>query len=228
MWLKLSNDGGKTFGNPVRPFPNHVGRNGPVSFAVDSQGTLYGFFGQRIAGGFDGSIDLHGMWQTVWQGNNWGPVTPVVSGPFSQSFDPGDATPAISQGNVILLTWRTDPGRDITGTWYTYRTLDVPELPVTPLAAPAVTLGGGNASAASDLLPTVTPSSTIVADDPASGDLALAEPEPQATSQSFALSQEGVTVAPASPAAPIVSALIPTLLFVAAALLFAGARRRHS
>jgi hypothetical protein len=217
MWFKRSSDGGKTFSNPVQPFPNHIGRNGPVNFVVDSNGTLYGFFGQRIPGGFDGTIDMHGMWQTVWQGNNWGPVTPVVSGPFSQSFDPGDATPIISQGNVILLTWRTDPGRDITGTWYTYRTLDAPELPVTQLPTPALTIGGGSTGAADSVFPTATASLSLAA-----------APTPLATSLSFASPQAGAPVTPGSPVQPIVNALIPTVLFVAAGLLFAGMRRRQS
>jgi hypothetical protein len=221
MWFRMSTDGGKTFDNPVQPFPNQVGRNGPVSFVVDSSGTLYGFFGQRVPGGFDGTIDLHGMWQTVWQGNNWGPVTPVVSGPFSPSFDPGDANAVISQGNVILLTWRTDPGRDITGTWYTHRTLNTPELPVVPLPEPILAVPSiRNTSVAA--AQTAAATSTAAFAQPATP-----APLESAAAQPGEFAWDRTTVQAPSPAAPLVSSLAVSAVFVVVLLLVGSLRRQR-
>jgi hypothetical protein len=62
----------------------------------------------------------------------------VVKGPSAsdpigdKSFDPFAASAVISQGNVILVTWRTDPGLNANGVWYSYKVLDIPASPVTP------------------------------------------------------------------------------------------------
>ena len=45
-----------------------------------------------------------------------------------QAFVPFDASAVITQGNIILATWRSDPGivRGGNGVWYSYKTLDAP------------------------------------------------------------------------------------------------------
>ena len=42
-----------------------------------------------------------------------------------------------SQGNVILVTWRTDPAAGDNGVWYSFEKIDAPELPVIESASPA-------------------------------------------------------------------------------------------
>ncbi len=141
-YMRRSSDGGTSWTEPVRLFP-HVGSNGPASFAVDSANVLHMFFGNRITGR-DGTA-VHGMWHTVWNGAGWEPPQAVVSGPpvvddvGGNGFDPSFANAVISQGNVALVTWRSDPAAGANGVWYSYAILDTPELPVSPLPAqPAV------------------------------------------------------------------------------------------
>ncbi|MFN8445504.1 MAG: sialidase family protein [Caldilineaceae bacterium] len=136
-WMIRSSDGGKSWTRPVRPFVNHIGRNGHFSFVIDSEQHLYVFFGQRIPGGIDGKLDLHGMWYSSWKGGQWDSVRAVVSGEYrdevTNSFDPYDADAVISQGNQVLITWRTDPGRRQPNVWFSSRKLEASELPVVPL-----------------------------------------------------------------------------------------------
>jgi hypothetical protein len=212
MWFKMSTDGGERFTGPLKAFPDHIGRNGVISFVEDSADTLHVFFGQRLPGGYGDNLDLHGMWHSTWDGSSWRPLTPVVSGPISGTFDPYDARAAIVQGNVILLTWRTDPGRDISSTWYSHTVLNTPELPAVPLppvqaqypAGAPQSLSGGAAGLA-DLLATPTPQPIVTAP--------------------LEFSRQPSTSENASPAVPLVGALVPTVLFVAAALLFGSLRR---
>jgi hypothetical protein len=226
MWFKISSDGGNRFTDPLRAFPDHIGRNGVISFVEDSSNTLHTFFGQRIPGGYGNSLDLHGMWHSTWDGGAWRPLTPVVSGPISGTFDPYDARAVVVQGNVILLTWRTDPGREVSSTWYSSRVLETPELPVKPLPTAALT------RASSVLVP-----SAQVAD---SGDspavlslrevLATATPALPAEVNQPApeFSKQPASAASASPAVPLLGAVIPTLFFVVVALLFGSLRRTKS
>jgi hypothetical protein len=137
-----SKDDGQNWSNPAAPFP-HVGLNGPASFVEDTNGVLHLFWGQRITGGGTDGSDLHGMWHSVWQGDHWSSYDALVSGQKIKdqvgytSFDPNTARPVISQGNVILVAWRTDRGSKGNGVWYSYRILDAPELPVSPLPLPS-------------------------------------------------------------------------------------------
>jgi hypothetical protein len=230
MWFQLSKDGGRTFSSPIIAWPDQIGRNGAVSLVVDSTGQLHGFFAARIGAGFDGTRDLHGLWHTVWQGSSWSQAERVVSGPPSESFDPGDPRAVISQGNLIFVVYRTDPGKKIGNTWYTYEKLDVPELPVTPLPTPLVSLAGvanadvlasgtdggqGDAMALDTLLPTPTAMSPVISP------LATGEPLLQ-------FSKDPEAISTPSPAAPLLGAIVPTALFVVAALLFGSMRRRKS
>lgn len=137
-WMRVSEDGGRSWTEPVRLF-EHVGSNGPVSFAVDSAQRLHLFFGNRV-----GSPTRHGMWHTVWQGEEWRAPAAVVSGSRvvdergGVGFDPSFAESVIVDGNVALVTWVTDPGAGPNGVWYAYAVLDAPETTaVLPTPTPA-------------------------------------------------------------------------------------------
>jgi len=165
LWVRHTQDNGRTWSNPVRPFPNHIGRNGGASIVVDSKDNLHIFFGQRTN---DGKTDIHGMWHSMLRNDNWVAPQPVVSGPLVQgtddnAFDPGDARAIVSQGNVLLVTWRTDPGNGVNGVWYASTQLDIPELPTVPLPVPkALFTPTPIATAAIVATPTATPSPTPV------------------------------------------------------------------
>jgi hypothetical protein len=143
QWVRWSSDGGQTWTAPIRPFPRHVGRNGLISFVVDSNNTLHVFFPERIQMNINGGYaEDHGMWHSTFIASHWSEPESVVDkvliagqieDPDALSFDPFNARVVISQGNVVLVTWRTDPGRADNGVWYSYITLDTPELPVVPL-----------------------------------------------------------------------------------------------
>jgi hypothetical protein len=230
LWFQLSRDGGRTFSEPIIAWPEQIGRNGAVTFAVDSNGTLHGFFAARIAGGFDGTRDLHALWQSIWQNGTWSTATRVVSGPPSESYDPGDPRAVISQGNLILVVYRTDPGKKIGNTWFTYEKLDTPELAVTPLPTPAYFTTSTGAVALVDVQAAIAESSQA---NGAAPDNLLPTPTPVPMTSTPDLrpdlsqfSKEPGAIDGASPAGPLLGAIVPTALFVVAALIF-GSFRRH-
>lgn len=145
-WMRRSLDGGASWSEPQRLFP-HVGEYGAASFVVDSGDTLRLFTGNRI--GFPAT---HGMWQSIWQGDGWGELEPLVSGPPGNGFDPSKPRAVISQGNLLFVAWRTDPMAGPNGIWYAYTLLDTPrvdgEVPVA---------GADEAAAETAVLPTPTP-----------------------------------------------------------------------
>jgi len=137
--MRRSMDNGDTWDNPVVIFPRHVGVNGSPSLVIDGNDDLHLLFGQRITG----NPDIHGMWHSLWVNGRWTEPDAVVKGPrivdkegFT-GFDPYEARAVVSQGNVLLLTWRTDPGdiRD-NGVWYSHTVLNAPEAPVATLQSP--------------------------------------------------------------------------------------------
>jgi hypothetical protein len=120
----------------VNPF-RQVGVNGAMSFVVDSNDNLHFLWAQRITA----SPDIHGVWHSMWLDGRWTEPEAVVSGPLVsdaigyRSFDPYEVRAVVSQGNVLLATWRTDPGpeKKANGVWYSYVVLEAPELPQVPL-----------------------------------------------------------------------------------------------
>ena len=137
--LRSSIDDGLTWRDPSIIFSRHVGANGPASLVVDGNDGLHIFFGQRISG----SPDIHGMWHSNWIDRRWTEPEAVVKGPSvsdpigDKSFDPFAASAVVSQGNVVLVTWRTDPGARGNGVWYSYKLLDIPASPVSsPVTQP--------------------------------------------------------------------------------------------
>lgn len=137
--MRRSINDGLTWSDLVTLFPRHIGVNGSLSAVVDGGDTMHLFFGQRISG----SPDIHGMWHSTWVENRWMEPEAVIRGPQiadrvgDKAFDPYEARAVVSQGNVILATWRTDPGLRGNGVWYSYKALDIPESPVQPLPLPA-------------------------------------------------------------------------------------------
>ena len=156
-YMRRSDDGGNTWSDKVRLFP-HVGSGGAASLVIDSNDVLHMFFGNRIT--IDGVIN-QGMWHSVWRDGQWTAPQAIVVGPGRPDFDPSRANAIVSQGNVILTTWMTDPGLTDRGTFYSYVVLDAPELPVTPLAMPAATPAP---MAASNLAPTPAPVNEVTKD----------------------------------------------------------------
>jgi hypothetical protein len=136
-WWRKSTDNGQTWSNPERISPIHIGTNGIVSFAIDSDNQLHAFFGQRI------DDNNHGMWHTLWNGNGWSAPEAVVRGPSIQDviggdgFDPRSARAIVLDGNILLVTWGTDGAAGTNGAWYSYATLDTLELPVRTLVTPS-------------------------------------------------------------------------------------------
>jgi hypothetical protein len=133
--MRQSSDGGITWDDPYNIFPRHQGVNGSLSLVIDGNNDLHLFFGQRISG----SPDIHGMWHSTFTNNRWIEPEAIVKGPRivdvtgENGFDPNFARAIVSQGNLILLTWMTDPGAGRNGIWYSYKQIDAPELPVVGL-----------------------------------------------------------------------------------------------
>ncbi len=136
--FRRSADYGVTWTNPLKPFP-HVGVNGQMSFVEDGSGRLHFFWAQRITG----VPDIHGAWHSRYEKGRWSPPEAVISGPTiedligDKAFDPYDVNAIISQGNVILVTWRTDPGNKGNGVWYSFLSSEATELPFVPLPEPS-------------------------------------------------------------------------------------------
>jgi len=212
MWVRRTDTNGQTWSNPLRAFAKHVGRNGAASIVVDSSDMIHVFFGQRTR---VEKIDIHGMWHSQLQRNIWSELQPVVSGPLVQSsddtaFDPGDARAVVVQGNLLLITWRTDPGNGANGVWYSFAKLDTPELPVVPLSMPAEMV-------------TPTPTATAtVAPTP------TATPSPTPIVVSFQTSGKPSVGLMNTAAAPLLAGLVPVVMLVTSIFVVTKSRRAHS
>lgn len=151
---------GQQWSEPITPF-RQTGVNGIMSFVVDSNYRLHFLWAQRITG----DPDLHGVWHSRWEGGGWTEPVPVVLGPMvpdlkgDKAYDPYDVRAVVSQGNILLATWRTDPGNRGNGVWYAYQQLDTPELPLAalPTAAPTATPTPTASPVPLRLSPTATP-----------------------------------------------------------------------
>ena len=205
--MSFSQDDGLTWTDPRELFSEHVGVNGLLSVVEDNGDNLHLFFGQRIPG----DIDLHGMWHSVWNANAWSPPDPIVSGSqvmdmkTDNAFDPYDASAIVLQGNQLLVTWRSDPGLKGNGVWYAYRQIDVPMLELVPLPTEVVQTTQPYTMTEIVAQP-LTPLSVPVAE------ASSIEPKEQLT----------VTK---NPAGPVVSALIPVGLLIAAVFIYSRRTR---
>jgi hypothetical protein len=192
-WWRKSGDGGQTWSEPSLIAPLHKGTNGFTSFAIDSNNNLHLFFGQRI------DDDNHGMWHTLWTGDDWGEILPVVRGRQvrdqlgGQGFDPHSARSVVINGNLVLVTWVTDGFAGLNGAWYATATLNTPELPRLPL---------------------LTPTPTMVAEGPVIGSPVIAEtlPPDHHTLAEEQLATESET---GNPPSPFVISLVPVVMLIA-------------
>jgi hypothetical protein len=185
---RLSSDGGLTWQNPVTPFPRHVGRSGEHALAADSEGVVHTVFIQRIEIDVNGDYGIiGGIWHSELRDGRWSEPDR-----FATTYSPHDVRAVVDQGNVLLVVWREDPGAGQHGTWYSYATLDTPELPEMPVPSPSAT--------PVPTTPTATP------------------PEPAATPSHLppSISQEDVPEAAlGNPAIPLVVGIVPVVLLIA-------------
>ncbi len=133
-FMRRSTDNGKTWSLPVRLFP-YRGGYGQAAMVKDSVGV-----GHMVLGNRSESPEIHGMWYSTWNGTSWSALIPIISGPSSSTFDPTLPEVVVVQGNILLAAWSNNVGVEgRTGAWYAYRTLDAPELRLTPLPLPSPT-----------------------------------------------------------------------------------------
>lgn len=199
--FRISQDGGKTWTAPTRPIPL-IGENGAPAFVTDSNNTLYAILANRTTDSI-----THGLWYSQWNGTTWAVPKPIVSGPRSASFDPSLPKAVMSQGNIILATWRNDPGPEmVPKVWFAYAKLDAPELPVVALPTPLPTL-------------TATPSPTRLATRVVPTATPLVLPAITLTSSN--------TQAPVAQIDPNLSVLIPLLPVFLIVLVLVALRLRH-
>lgn len=132
---RISLNGGVSWNEPLDPFPFHVGRSGEHAMTLDGNGNPHVLFTQRIESlDEDGKYSIiGGVWHSAFENGVWSNPDRFVS-----TVPAHDVRAVVSQGNVLLVVWREDPGVGQSGVWYSYTTLDVPELPVAPLATAPV------------------------------------------------------------------------------------------
>lgn len=125
-FMRRSLDGGETWLEVERPFP-HVGEYENPVLLKDSSGTIHLITGSRI-----GDPGIHGMWHAIWLGERWGNLSPITSGPKTDTYDPSAPQAVVAQGQILLATWRNDATREnLTGAWYSYALLDAPNTAIT-------------------------------------------------------------------------------------------------
>lgn len=197
-WWRKSSDGGQTWSDPILISSLHRGTNGFTSLVIDSENKLHLFFAQRI------DDNNHGVWQTLWTGNSWTEIVPVVRGPQvsdqvgGQGFDPHSARAVVVNGNHLLVTWVTDGFAGLNGAWYAYAVLDSPEFPRVPL-------------------PTLTPFATITA---LAEEAVQVTVTPTPTRNILANGQLDPDIATNSPATPLIFGLIPAIALVIGVVIF--------
>jgi hypothetical protein len=130
-WMRRSSDQGKTWSTPTRLF-DHIGSNGAAALVIDSSNTMHMFFGNRV-----GDPPIHGMWHSIWLGQQWSEPEAIVSGPQilvgengEEGFDPSAAQALVIRGNFMYVAWRHDPMAGPLHIWYSYMTLDAPQTPL--------------------------------------------------------------------------------------------------
>jgi hypothetical protein len=103
--------------------------------AVDGEGVVHALFIQRIEITVDGDYDIiGGIWHSELRDGVWSEPDK-----FPSTYSAHDVRAVVNQGNVLLAAWREDPGTGQHGIWYSYVTLNTPELPVVPVPSPSAT-----------------------------------------------------------------------------------------
>ncbi|MEZ4867705.1 MAG: hypothetical protein R3C14_40645 [Caldilineaceae bacterium] len=188
--VQRSLDGGDSWLGATVPFESR-GDYGGQGFTVDSNGAVHVIFGDRQRGG--------NLWYSVWQAGQWLEPKPMMPASEVENykvgnplvFQPWEPRSVVSQGNILLATWVTDPGAGDNGVWYSYMMLDTPELQRIPL--PTLPL-------------TPTPTATGV----------TTQSTPTATPTLMA-GKSGITLSRSSqnPAGPLLISVMPVLLLLA-------------
>ncbi len=156
--VMLSSDGGTTWNGPSVPFPYHVGRSGSHAMVLDGAGVPHALFVQRIESNEGGQYSvIGGIWHSAFRGGTWTKPERLVT-----TYTPHDLHAVVSQGNLLLLVWREDPGIGKHGVWFSYNILDAPELPVVPLATAPMNVTIQPTPASAELEPTPTRISNII------------------------------------------------------------------
>lgn len=200
-WMRRSQDGGQTWTAPVRPFP-HIGEYENAILLKDGADQIHLILGNRTI-----DPEIHGMWYSRWLDGHWTPLQSITAGPVTSTYDPSAPQAVVSQGNTLLAVWWHNVRREtLSGAWYAYVQLDIPELPVTPLPdEPAETL---------------TPPATSVP-VPTAPDLAT----PSGTSTPH-LNTEAASDNDDSPALPIFLGVAPVALLIIGLLFYRYAQPR--
>lgn len=201
--VSVSSDGGQTWKDPVVPFYRLLGRSGEHSLVVDSAGNVHALFTQRIEFVDNGvNREIGGMWHSSYKSGVWSDPDRFIT-----SHAPHDVRAVVSQGNVLLVVWREDPGAEtLHGVWFSYTILDSPEL---PLATPSNTTTGTTAP---------TPDPGLGSNDPES----LPTDKPQINLDG---SPVGLTT---NPAGPLLIAMVPVvLILIVVVLIYRTYRSRN-
>jgi hypothetical protein len=169
-WMRRSVDGGDTWTTPTRLF-EQVGSNGAAALVVDSGDRLHMLFGNRID-----SSSTHGLWHSTWFGKGWTKPEAIITGQKlfvglngGEGFDPSFAQTVISQGNLLFVAWRHDPGSSPASLWYVYQILNSPQIPKQTLPVPVPTNPPGSAQSLATPSPDIDQPSPGIAnlnDDP--------------------------------------------------------------
>jgi hypothetical protein len=148
LWVRRSDDNGETWSQAVKPFSPRVGLSGAHTMVVDSKGVIHALFLQRIERTIGGRyVPIAGLWHSEWLGEQWTEPERLDLGGVNGY----DVRAVVSQGNILLATWREDPGAGELGVFYSFATLDAAALPVVRFAADA-------AEGTAENQPTSTPS----------------------------------------------------------------------
>ena len=130
--VMFSRDGGNTWSMPTSPFPRLTGRSGGFSMVEDSAGVVHALFIQRIEQNIQGRYSsIAGIWHSELRDSRWSEPERIDLGKLSGH----DVQAVVSQGNVLLVAFREDPGVGELGIFYSYTGLNAPELPVMPVSA---------------------------------------------------------------------------------------------
>jgi len=201
--VRISVDGGDTWSGATAPFPQLNGRSGEHAMVVDSNNEAHALFIQRVDVLVDGKYQaVGGIQHSRLQGERWSEPQN-----FKSHVAAHDLRAVVSQGNVLLMVWRQDPGTGKSGVWYSYTTLESPRLSTEamPVVLPTPT-------------PTATPTPTSTA-TPASRALALSTIVPAGNEAKASASM------PEGPAALLIVAAAPVLLILAAAFVLQVIKR---
>jgi len=144
LLVRLSKDGGQTWGNVTSPLPFLTGWSDEQILVVDSNQIVHLIAIMRIDQIVDGEYQsVGGVWHSRFKDGVW-----IYPDRFVPTIAPSTLRAVVSQGNIILVTWTADiviGGKE--GVWYSYTVLDSPELPISPFSIPSTLENSANIAA---------------------------------------------------------------------------------